>query len=145
MAWWAWMLLGAGLLALEMFLPGTFFVLFFGVGAAVVGTLVGLGVTAEPWVEWLLFSVVSVASLLAFRGRLLERFSRSRSSTVGTETLMGEVTTLLEDLEPGAVGRGELRGTTWSVRSREERRLSRGERCRVEKVDGLLLWVRAER
>jgi hypothetical protein len=139
------MLVGAALLALEMLLSGTFFVLFFGVGALVVGGLVGLGLTSEPWIEWLLFSVVSVAALLAFRGRLLERFSRSRSSTVGTETLLGEVATLLDDLEPGAVGQGELRGTTWSVRSRDERRLQRGARCRVEKVDGLLLWVRSER
>lgn len=145
MAWWVWMLLGAALLALEMLTPGTFFVLFFGVAALVVGALVGIGLTGEAWVQWLLFSVLSLVSLLAFRGRLLAYFSKSRSSTVGTESLLGEVATLLEDLEPGAVGKAELRGAAWSVRHREERPLPRGQRCRVEKVDGLTLWVRAER
>jgi membrane protein implicated in regulation of membrane protease activity len=142
MSWWLWMLFGAALLAVEIMIPGSFFVLFFGIGAIVVGALAGLGVVAEPWVEWLLFSVFSVVSLLVFRGRLLARFQKSRASTVGTETFVGESATLLDDLEPGGVGRAELRGTVWTVRSRESQRLARGAHCRVESVDGLTLWVR---
>ncbi len=142
MPWWSWMLFGAALLAVEMMLPGSFFVLFFGVGAIVVGVLAGLGAIGEPWLEWLLFSVFSVGSLVAFRSRLLQRFTRSQASTVGTETYVGDTATLTEDLEPGAVARAELRGSVWSVRSHETTRLARGQRCRVERVDGLTLWVR---
>lgn len=137
------MLFGAALFVVEMLLPGSFFMLFFGVGAIAVGTLVGLGLTAEPWVEWLLFSVLSVTSLLVFRGRLLSRFQKSHASTVGTEGFAGETAVLLDDLEVGAVGRAELRGSVWSVRSRDAVRLDRGTRCRVESVDGLTLWVRS--
>ncbi len=137
------MLFGAALFVVEMLLPGSFFMLFFGVGAIAVGTLVGLGLTAEPWIEWLLFSVLSVASLLVFRGRLLSRFQRSHASTVGTEGFAGDTAVLLDDLEVGAVGRAELRGSVWSVRSRDDVRLERGTRCRVESVDGLTLWVRS--
>lgn len=144
MPWWSWMLFGAALLAIEMMLPGSFFVLFFGVGAVAVGALVGLGVLGEPALEWLLFSVFSVASLVAFRSRLLARFQRSKSSTVGTEGFSGETATLLDDLEPGAVGRAELRGSVWTARSRDADRMVRGQRCRVESVDGLTLWVRAQ-
>ncbi|MEW6269316.1 MAG: NfeD family protein [Thermodesulfobacteriota bacterium] len=144
MPWWAWMLFGAALLVVELAQPGSFFVLFFGVGAVAVGTLAGLGVVGEPWVEWLLFSVTSVVALLAFRGRLLTRFQRSRASTVGSEGLVGDQATLLDDLEPGDVGRAELRGTVWKVRSHETRRLAHGQRVRVEHVDGLTLWVRPE-
>jgi membrane protein implicated in regulation of membrane protease activity len=136
------MLFGAALLAVEMMLPGSFFVLFFGVGAIVVGVLAGLGAIGEPWLEWLLFSAFSVGSLVAFRSRLLQRFTRSHASTVGTETYVGDTATLTEDLEPGAVARAELRGSVWSVRSHETTRLARGQRCRVERVDGLTLWVR---
>lgn len=142
MPWWSWMLFGAALLAVEMMLPGSFFVLFFGVGAILVGLLAGSGAIAEPWLEWLLFSVFSVGSLVVFRSRLLERFTRSHASAVGTETYVGDTATLTEDLEPGGVGRAELRGTVWTVRSHEAARLVRGQRCRVEHVDGLTLWVR---
>lgn len=141
MPWWSWMLFGAALLAVEMMLPGSFFVLFFGVGALLVGLLAGAGL-AEPWVEWLLFSVFSIGSLVAFRTRLLERFTKSHASTVGTESYVGDTATLTDDLEPGGVGKAELRGTVWTVRSHETVRLARGQRCRVERVDGLTLWVR---
>lgn len=142
MPWWSWMLFGAALLAVEMMLPGSFFVLFFGVGALIVGSLSGAGVVAEPWVEWLLFSIFSVGSLVAFRSRLLERFTKSHASTIGTEGYVGDTATLTDDLEPGGVGKAELRGTVWTVRSHETTRLERGLRCRVERVDGLTLWVR---
>jgi membrane protein implicated in regulation of membrane protease activity len=135
------MLFGAALLAVEMMLPGSFFVLFFGTGALLVGLLAAAGI-AEPWIEWLLFSVFSVGSLVAFRSRLLERFTKSHASTVGTESYVGDTATLTDDLEPGGVGRAELRGTVWTVRSHETARLARGQRCRVERVDGLTLWVR---
>ena len=125
-------------------IPGSFFVLFFGVGALVVGSLVGLGAIGEPSLEWLLFSVFSVGSLVAFRSRLLERFQRSRTSTVGTEGFTGDTAVLLDDLEPGSVGKAELRGSVWTVRSHDAARLERGQRCRVESVDGLTLWVRAQ-
>lgn len=138
------MLLGAALLAGEMFSPGSFFLLFFGIAAVVVGGLVGIGAGGEAWLQWLLFSIVSVASLIIFRRRLLEGFSTSRASTVGTDGFVGEVAILLDDLSPGAVGKAELRGTAWSVRSRADRMLARGKRCRVEWVEGLTLWVSPE-
>jgi len=143
MSWSSWMLFGAALLLVEVMMPGSFFVLFFGVGAVVVGALVGVGAVAEPWLQWLLFSAISVGSLVGFRSRLLAMLQQGRTSTVGTETFVGESATLLDDLEPGAVGRAELRGSVWSVRSDDATRIVRGQRCRVEKVDGLTLWVRA--
>jgi membrane protein implicated in regulation of membrane protease activity len=144
MPWTSWMLFGAALLVVEVMIPGSFFVLFFGIGAIVVGALVGIGAAAEPWLQWLLFSVVSVGSLVGFRSRLLSSLQHSRASTIGTDTFVGESATLLDDLEPGAVGRAELRGSVWSVRSHDDIRIARGHRCRVERVDGLTLWVRAQ-
>ena len=144
MPWWSWMLFGAALLAVEMMLPGSFFVLFFGVGALIVGLLAGAGALGEPWLEWLLFSAFSVGSLVAFRSRILARFTKSHTSSVGTETYVGDTATLTDDLEPGGVGKAELRGSTWTVRSHETTHLARGQRCRVERVDGLTLWVRPQ-
>ena len=69
MAWWLWMLLGLLLLILEVQTFGGFFLMFFGVGALLVGVLVAIGLVAVDWVEWLLFSVLSVAAVLLFRHR----------------------------------------------------------------------------
>jgi membrane protein implicated in regulation of membrane protease activity len=143
MDWWMWLVLGLALVGLEILTPGGFYVLFFGIGALVVGTAAGLGWSGAPWVQWLLFSVVSVASLVVFRPHLL-RLARTKERPDPMDTLEGEAAILSQDLAPGEVGKAELRGTVWSVRNCDERLLSRGQRARVVKVDGLTLWVRGE-
>ena len=137
------MLIGLALLGVEVFTPGGFFVLFFGVGALVVGVLAGLGIAGPPWAQWLIFSVVSVASLLLFRSRLLARFGHDAPG-LHFDTLEREVATPLEDLAPDAIGKAELRGTVWTARNADERPLARGQRSRVVRVEGLTLHLRAE-
>jgi hypothetical protein len=143
MSWWAWVLLALVLFGVEALTPGGFFVLFFGCGALVVGLLGSAGITGPVWVQWLLFSVISIGSLVLFRNRLLAALDLD-GDRKPVDTLVGETTVLLDDLAPGGVGKAELRGTTWTVRSSETSRLERGRRCRVERVDGLTLWVRSE-
>ncbi|HSB67958.1 MAG TPA: NfeD family protein [Candidatus Methylomirabilis sp.] len=143
MYWWLWLVLGLFLVGCEILTPGGFYVLFFGIGALVVGAMAGLGWGGPTWAQWLLFSVISVASLLVFRPRLL-RLARSKERPDPIDTLEGEVATLADDLSPGAVGKAELRGTAWTVINRDERPLARGRRCRVVRVEGLTLWVRGE-
>ena len=57
--------------------------------------------------------------------------------------LAGEDAVVLEDVAPGSVGKAELRGTTWSARSTSLGALVKGQRCKVERVEGLTLWIRA--
>jgi membrane protein implicated in regulation of membrane protease activity len=142
MAWWLWVLMGLGLLALELFTPGGFYVLFFGVGAVVVGALVGLGWVGPPWTEWLIFSVISILSLVFFRRPVLAWFSAGdRDHAI--DQLEGELAVPLEDLAPGAVGKAELRGAAWTAQNADDRLLAKGQRCRVARVEGLTLWIRA--
>ena len=47
MTWWTWLLLGLVLAALELATPGGFFILFFGLGAIVVGILELLGLRSR--------------------------------------------------------------------------------------------------
>jgi len=144
MPWSLWVLLGFVLLAMELATPGGFFIAFFGVAALVVGLLTGLDVIGPIWLQWLLFSVLSVISLLLFRKPLLEWMKRREPQLPPVDSLVGEIALLSEDLAPEGIGKAEMRGTSWSVRSLEEKALRQGQRCRVEQVDGLTLWVRAE-
>jgi inner membrane protein len=142
MTWWVWLLVGLGLLGFEVLTPGGFFMLFFGLAALVVGALAGSGLTGPVWLQWLLFSMLSVGSLLVFRRPLLAWLQSPEATAV--TSLVGDVAVLLGDLPPGTVGKAELRGTAWSVRHDGPETLARGRRCRVDRVDGLTLHVRPE-
>jgi membrane protein implicated in regulation of membrane protease activity len=139
MTWWMWALIGLGLLAGEALTPGTFYFLFFGAGAFLTSALVWVGAFESAWAEWLAFTVASLACLVPFRGRLVRWASSNDGRAV--DSLVGEEVALLDDVPAGAVGKGELRGSTWNVRSDAGRALQRGERARVVRVDGLTLWV----
>lgn len=143
MVWWLWMLLGIALLAVEMASPGGLFALFFGLSALLVGVLTGLGVAGPTWVQWLLFSGLSIADLILLRGPLKGRLDL-KGSQRPVDSLVGESAVVLEEVPAEGVGKVELRGTSWSARSQGAVPLARGQRCRVESVEGLTLWLRPE-
>lgn len=142
MAWWYWLFMGLVLAGAEMISPGGFYLLFFGIAALIVGALAGLGVVETAWLEWLLFSVLTVVSLLLFRGPLLRMAKRSPPHAV--DTMVGEFAVLLDDLAPGHTGKAELRGTTWSTRNDGTSPLAKGQRAIVTGVDGLMLRVKSD-
>ena len=144
MAWWVWMGLGLCLLMAEVATPGGFYIFFFGFGALVVGLLQAMGLGGPAWVQVLLFSVASVAGLVLFRRRLVERFG-APTHPRPVDTLVREMGVALDEMAVDQLGRVELRGTPWSAKNVGDQPIGRGDRCRVEHVDGLTLWVRAAR
>jgi membrane protein implicated in regulation of membrane protease activity len=142
MDWWIWVLGGLVLLLAEVLTPGGFFVVFFGAGAILVGALKLVGWAGPGWAEWLVFTALSVASLALFRKPLMRRFNLQAGKPV--DRLEGETALVTEDVTPGGVGKAEMRGASWTARSSGTAALARGQRCRVERVEGLTLWLRAE-
>lgn len=143
MTWWGWTVLGLVLLAVELVTPGGFFALFFGLSALLVGALEGVGMPLLPWVQWCLFSLFALVALGLFRRPLL-RLMEPNGAHGGVDRMTREIAVLLDDIAPGATGKAELRGTSWSARNDDQRELRRGERAQVLRVDGLTLWLRAE-
>jgi inner membrane protein len=144
MIWWYWMILGLALLGAEMTTPGGFYILFFGLSALVVGTLTGLHAVQEDWLQWLLFSVIAVGSLLVFRSPLLAMLGNGHRGQPDVDSMIGEVAIPLETIAVGATGKAELRGTTWTAKNVGATAFSKGQRGKVTRVDGLTLWIMTE-
>lgn len=142
MIWWLWVLLGIALMAVEAANPGGLFALFFGVSAVAVGVLTALGWSGPASLQWLLFSGLSLLALALLRGPLRARLNL-RGSQRPVDSLQDETAVVVDEIAAGGVGKVELRGSSWSARSATGA-LPRGQRCRVERVDGLTLWVRPE-
>jgi membrane protein implicated in regulation of membrane protease activity len=84
-----------------------------------------------------------VGGLLLFRSRLL-RWLQGDPNRPPVDSFVGEISHATEDIAPGAVGRVEYRGSAWSARNTSNVVLPRGARCRVTRVEGLMLFVEPE-
>jgi membrane protein implicated in regulation of membrane protease activity len=138
--WWHWLVLGLLLMVAELATPGGFYIIFFGIGALLVGALAGVGAAGPEWSQMLLFAVISVIALTVFRSRLL-KMTQVDPQAPPIDTLVGEIGTVAEPMGPDAVGRVELRGAAWSARNASAATLAAGARCQVVSVDGLMLRV----
>jgi hypothetical protein len=143
MSWWHWLALGLILVALEMAASGGFYVIFFGIAAIAIGGLHLFGLAGPIWLQLLLFSGIAVASLLLFRNPLM-RLMKLDSPAVDVDSLVGETAIPLDDIPAGEVGRAELRGTVWSARNAGAAVLARGQRCRVVRVERLMIFIESE-
>jgi len=141
--WWHWLVLGLLLVVAEMAAAGGFYIIFFGIAAVIIGILAGSGLAGPVWVQLLLFSLLSVGGLTLFRTRLLRWFQLD-PQLPPVDALVGEVGVVSQDMPPGGVGKVELRGSAWSARNSSAVALARGIRCRVVRVDGLMLHVEPE-
>jgi membrane protein implicated in regulation of membrane protease activity len=141
--WWHWLVFGLLLVVAEMAASGGFYIIFFGIAALIIGLLGAAGIELPVWTQLLLFSVISVLAVVLFRTRLL-KWMQLDPQAPAIDTLVGEIGTVRVTLEPGHVGKIELRGASWSARNVSTVTLTPGERCRVFQVEGLMVHVGPE-
>ena len=139
---WTWIALGLVLAAIELATPGGFFVIFFGVGAVVVGLLRLVGLLEQPWTQWLAFSVMAIGALRLFRRPLLARLQPNNQAAV--DSIVGDSALPSHDLAPGGRGKAEVRGALWNAHNVSSRAVGAHERCRVVAVNGLELDIQPE-
>lgn len=138
---WMWILLAVVLAGVEVLTPGTLTAGFFAVGAGIVGLLSLLGVRMGLAGQGLIFVSVSVCALLLLRKPLMQRLEVGLPKTK-VDDLVGEVAQALEDIAADAIGKAELRGSAWSAHNIGSATIARTGRCRVERIEGLTLYVR---
>lgn len=145
LVWWHWMVLGLALGLLEL-ATGSFFIVWFGLGALLVGVamLIFPGMAFGAQVLW--WTVASVLmTVLWFR---VFRRDAGKTRSGQADEALGEIGILVRAVEPLGVssGRGEVRfqkpvmgSDVWPCLADEA--IDAGARVRVLSVDGQLLKV----
>jgi membrane protein implicated in regulation of membrane protease activity len=141
--WWHWLVIGLVLIALEMAASGGFYVIFFGVAALAIGALRLLDVAGPLWMQILLFVLLSIGALMFFR-RPMMRWLQLDAAPGDVDSLVGETALALDEIQPGAIGRAELRGSVWTARNRATVLIRQGQRCTVVSVDRLTIFLEPE-
>jgi len=138
LGYWHWWIGAVVLLVMELFAPGAFF-LWLGISAAIVGLLVYLFMGIEWQYQLLLFSLLSVASIVAWRFYLKDRTEVTDQPTLNRRgaQYIGRSFTLDEPLVNG-VGKIRVDDTTWRIEGTD---CEAGRQVRVTGVDGVMLQV----
>ena len=111
MPWWGWLVAGAVLLAVEMFvIDAQFYLVFLGISAALVG-LIGLaGIGMPEWAQWLVFAALALITMVRF-GRRVYQLVRGRTGVVEERLTLGDRVVIPMRLEPGQSCRVDYRGS----------------------------------
>lgn len=136
--WWAWMILAALFMIAEIFTAG-FFILWFGVGAAVAGVLALLGL-GQLW-QWSAFVVVS-AALLPFSSRFAKAVTKDQPQGLGADRNLGLTGVVLQEINnDAATGRIRLDDDEWRARSSGGEIIATGSKVKVISQEGTHLTV----
>ena len=136
--WWIWIILAAVFVVGEIF-TAAFFLLWFGVGAAVAGVLALLGAS----MAWQLgvFIVVSF-TLFAVSRKFADRFTKQQPPGIGADRFIGEPCIVLEEIDNDKnTGRVRMDREEWRAESDSGKVLNVGTRVVVTRISGTHLVV----
>lgn len=135
-----WLGLGAGLMLLELVVPGLVIV-FFGVAALLVGAAAGLGLIESWGAALALWGISSTGLVFGVRGgvKRLSPGLQERGSTDEELDAFGELVLVVEAVAPDVEGRIRFRDITWQARTVEER-LEAGAYARIVARENLV-WI----
>lgn len=137
--WWIWMAVAALFILGEIFTAG-FFLLWFGIGAAVAGILAILDL--HPVWQWASFVIISGVLFAATR-RLAEKFTKKQPPGVGADRFVGKTGVVLEEIDNlKNTGRVRIDKDQWRADSETDRNIPVDARVKVIGLDGTHLVVR---
>lgn len=140
--WWHWIVGGVLLTLAELAIPA-FYIIWFGLGALLVGVVVLLAPGLSGTAQISLWIIASLAMTVLWFRVFRQGFERTRSGTAAGEVI-GETGLLVAAIEPFAKGRVRfqrplLGSDEWVCLADES--ITAGERVRVVAVEGSFLKV----
>ena len=136
--WWIWMIIAAIFVIGELFHMG-FFLLWFGIGAAVAGILALLGLGAV-W-QWGSFIVLSMI-LFAVTRRFAERFTKKQPPGIGADRFIHQKGVVIEEIDNMKnTGRVRIGKDEWRADSDTGEVIPLGRMVEVIRVEGTHIVV----
>ena len=138
---WGWLAAGILLVIIEMMAPGLIFI-WFGVAAIITGVVVGIAPDMAWQSQLILFTVLSVISLVAGRRWIKKNPSQTDDGSLNrrAEQYAGRSFTLTEPIVDGQ-GKLKVDDSIWKVRGPD---MAAGARVKITGAEGTVLIVEAE-
>lgn len=142
--WWYWVLAGFLLIGLELVIP-SFTIIWFGLGALLVGILVALVPSLPDWLQVLLWAIASVVFTVLWFKYLKPKGDRTHAG-LSKEGIIGETGIIIKGTADSyAKGRIRFRisllgADEWSCFAEEP--LTVGDTVMVEDIEGQILKVK---
>lgn len=138
LVYWHWWILGTGLIILEIFAPGAIF-MWMGIAAGIVGFILMLFPDISWQVQFIIFSVLSVASIVIWHYYLKQNPTKTDQPTLNKRghQYVGRSFTL-EEAIVNNVGKINVDDSTWKI---EGENCDAGTQIKVVDVDGVVLKV----
>tara|TARA_B100001094_G_C18195614_1_gene810633 strand:- start:6300 stop:6761 length:462 start_codon:yes stop_codon:yes gene_type:complete len=140
MNYWNWLMVGLVLLILELS-SGTYYILWFGLSALVVG--LGMLVVDMSWqVQWTSFTLISLVTSFSwwFYQHKVDKDDHATSTLNQRKKYIVGTRVMLEESLDIGLHRLKLGDTTWSIQVQEP--LIKGEEIEIIDMDGIILKVK---
>jgi len=137
--WWIWFAIAAFFIIAEIFTMG-FFLLWFGVGAAVAGVLAILGLG----VGWQLGSFVVLSIILfAVSRSFAEKVTKKQPPGIGADRFIHKKGVVIEEVDNlKNTGRVRIGKDEWRADSQDDKIIPVGKTVEVTRVEGTHLVVK---
>ena len=139
---WHWLIIAVVLISIEMLLVGSFYLLWMGIAAGVVGSIMYFVPTLSLLAQVLIFTVLSVVTLVVYKQYQKNNPVLSDQPNLNRrgEQYVGRVFTLENPIVNG-VGKVRVDDSTWKVSGAD---MAAGTKVKVAAVEGTTFLVEAE-
>lgn len=109
-----------------------------GAAAAIIAELLN----SPPWLQWLIFIIVSVVTLIATRP-LVRKATKQKIQPTNADRCIGQTAVVTEEID-NIAGKGQVHvnGITWTARSADGSVIEKDRKVTVEKIEGVKLIVK---
>lgn len=109
--------------------------------AGSVGALIALSFNASVPLQFLVFVIVS-GVLLIFTRPIVKRLTVKKVEATNADRLIGQVATVTEEISNhDAKGAVLISGVTWTARSVDNTVIPKGDKVKIERIEGVKLIV----
>jgi membrane protein implicated in regulation of membrane protease activity len=139
MAWSFWLILAIVFFITEIISAGMFFFACLGIGALLTALVVLI--TLPFWMQWVVFSVISLLSIYLIRPVAMRLFKPKEIVKSNVDSLIGKKALVIEAIGPMKPGMIKIDGELW--RARAEEQISKDLWVEIVSVDGVHLKVKS--